>query len=310
MRCAQACCALALLLLCLPLWATPLAIVLSDESPPYREFASALRSGIGPAAGMDTAVIVGLHEFEAEHAATDPPDTLYVTVGLRAARTVRAARMHSRMLATLIPRESYDALFTAVPDDPVRISSAIFIDQPVARQLDLIRLALPATRRVGVLLGPHSRAQLGELERLAHERDLRVLAESVETTPDLVPAMSRLLPRIDVLLALPDETVFNPSSAETLLLLSYRRSVPLVAFSRAYVKAGALLALHTSPEQFGRQAAEIVLQTLQGAGHALPPPQYPRYFQVSWNRAVAQSLEIPARDEGELALRLGGGGHP
>jgi len=251
-----------------------------------------------------------VHEFETEHAAADPADTLYVTVGVRAARAVKAARARSRMLATLIPKESFEALFGNAGEEIARTSSAIFIDQPLGRQLDLIRLALPAARRVGVLLGPHSRTQAGELERLSRERELRIIAEPVETTADLVPALSRLLAHADVLLALPDEVVFNPSSAETILLLSYRRAIPLMAYSRAYAKAGALIALHTSPEQFGRQAAEIVLQTLQGSGQALPAPQYPKYFQVSWNRAVAQSLEIPARDESELAQKLGAAVRP
>lgn len=305
-------CLLLVAALARPAWAGPVTVVLSDGSAPYREFAAALRSGMAASASAagDAIAVITLQEFDGDRAGADPGDALFVTVGVRAARSVRDARPHGRILATLIPREAYESLFGGGGDDSVRSVSAIFIDQPLARQLDLLRLAMPAARRVGVLLGSHTRHLTGELERLCRERDLRLAVETVDGTADLVPAMQRLLGHSDVLLALADDSVFNSATAETVLLLSYRRSVPVLGFSRAYVKAGALLGLHTTPDQFGRQAAELATQMVQGGQRSVPLPQYPRYFQVSWNRAVAQSLEIPVRDEAELGQRLGGGGRP
>jgi ABC-type uncharacterized transport system substrate-binding protein len=75
------------------------------------------------------------------------------------------------------------------------------------------------------------------------------------------------------------------------LLTSFRAKVPLVAFSPAYVKAGALMALHVTPTQVGRQAASLFRGVVQGKG--LPAqPVYSSEFSVAVNEHVARSLEL------------------
>jgi ABC-type uncharacterized transport system substrate-binding protein len=84
--------------------------------------------------------------------------------------------------------------------------------------------------------------------------------------------------------------------------------VPLVAFSPAYVKAGAVLALYSTPAQVARRAAEMTRTWLAGRG--LPPPQAPREFAVTANAKVAASLGLQL-DEASLIAedlrRLEGG---
>lgn len=291
--------------------AAGVVVVQSDDSPPYREFTAALRSRLSNLGGGEVDQVMQVRELENERPGAEGGDRLYVAVGLRAARALHSLHPHAQVLAALVPRASFELVFgPPASDEGGRAASAIWLDQPLGRQFDLVRIALPRVQRIGVLLGPRSSGLQGELERQAREHELHLVSEQVDGAADLVPALSRLLVHADLLLALPDDTVYNPASAETVLLLSYRRSVPLLAFSHAYVKAGALLALHTAPEQFGRQAAELLAPVLQTGARSLPPPQYPRYWQVSWNRAVAQSLEIQVREDAEAALHAAGSARP
>jgi ABC-type uncharacterized transport system substrate-binding protein len=73
-----------------------------------------------------------------------------------------------------------------------------------------------------------------------------------------------------------------------------------LAFSPAYVQAGALLSLHVNPAQLGRQTGMIVSAALQGK--ALPAtPIYSQDFSVAVNEPVARSLGF--RLDGEALRR-------
>jgi ABC-type uncharacterized transport system substrate-binding protein len=98
-----------------------------------------------------------------------------------------------------------------------------------------------------------------------------------------------------------DPQVFNGNTLPNILLASYRARIPVMAFSPAYVKAGALLSLHSTPSQVGSQAGVVARSALQGA--ALPAPQYPTDFTVSVNDYVARSLGL-GLDATTLSERL------
>jgi hypothetical protein len=203
------------------------------------------------------------------------------------------------LLALLVPRQAFEQMA-----DPARLRagalSAVFLDQPPGRQLELIRLALPAANRVGILVGAESKSQSAALEKAARERDLQ-LAVSVVGPDGLFPALQALLANVDVLLALPDPAIFNSQTAANILTSAYRRQVPLSGFSPAYVKAGALLALYSTPAQIGTRGGELLGQAV--SGRPLPSPQWPREFTVSVNRDVARSLGLTL-DEARLAEQL------
>ena len=203
------------------------------------------------------------------------------------------------VLAILVPRLAFERMA-----DPVRLRagslSAVFLDQPPARQLDLIRLALPDARSVGILVSGQSKAHAPALDAAARERGLQLVSSVVEPG-GLYPALQSLLPDIDVLLAQPDPVVFNSQSAGNILTAAYRRLVPLVGFSSAYVKAGALLALYSTPAQVGARGGELLRQVL--AGRPLQGPQPPRDFAVEVNQNVARSLGL-VLDESRLGEQL------
>jgi ABC-type uncharacterized transport system substrate-binding protein len=76
----------------------------------------------------------------------------------------------------------------------------------------------------------------------------------------------------------------------------------MVAFSPAYVRAGALLAVHVTPFQIGIQAAQMTRNLLDGK--ALPASGvYSSDFQISVNEHVARSLGL-SLDGQDLRQRL------
>jgi ABC-type uncharacterized transport system substrate-binding protein len=232
---------------------------------------------------------------------------LVVAVGVRAAESLAALAYHPPVLAVLVPRAWYQkGGRSRLGGDARRQASAIYLDQPFERQVQLIRLAFPEARRVGVLLSAEQDALADELEAVLRPQKLALVHGVLDNDERLIMPLEGVLAEADLLLAIPDPLVFNRNTAQSLFLTSYRYRDPVLGYSRSLTRAGALLSLHSSPAQIGRQAAEWVNSAVQTLPVRLPPPAYPAYFSVSVNDQVARSLGFALPKEAELEKRLGG----
>lgn len=276
-----------------------IAIVLSDDSAPYQETANNIRAFVEQ--GTVRAVVNVYPAAEKKPDFARERQDIIVAVGVRAAQEMVALNLTTPILTTLIPRQAFEKI---ARQRDYRQFSAIYLDQPLARQMELIRLALPERSRIGVVLGPESQGTLKILQSAAREAKFGLVVEKISAAEELLPALQRVLADSDVLLALPDTLVFNKGTVQSLLLTTYRYQDPVIGFSQAYVKAGALAAVYTTPEQAGRQAGEMLQQVLNGKSWVLPPPEYPKYFSVSINYQVARSLAISVSDEMVLYQQL------
>lgn len=282
--------------------AARIAVVLSEDSAPYQEAYQAIRSQLDSTP----------HDFYPVYADTVSTAllggaNLVVTIGVRAAESVAALPIRTPALAAMVPRTWYLRTGRALlADSGRRDFSAVYVDQPFERQAALIRLALPDAVRVGVLLGAGQAGLLPELAAalLANRLDL-VSAVLPDEDGRLQATLEGLLPDTDLLLAVADPQVFNRSTAQSLFLTTYRYRTPVVGYSRSMTRAGALLSLHASPAQIGRQTAEAAVAALQGATLRLPAPAFPVYFSISINDKVGRSLGYTLPTEAELEKRMG-----
>lgn len=296
----------ALALLCLlaaaPVMAARVAVVLSGDSAPYQEIHQVLRAHLD-GDGHET---VRLYADDLTPAAL-ASSRLAVAVGVAGAESLAALPVRMPVLAVLVPRQWYLGRGQSLLAQGGRSVSAIYIDQPFERQAELIRAAFPAARRVGVLTSGDTEAVLAELERALAAQNLALVHETVEADARLTQPLERVLSETDLLLALPDPQIFNRNTAQSLFLTSYRYRDPVVGYSSSLTRAGALLSVHSSPAEVGRQAADWVMAALRAESQRLPPPAYPRYFSVSVNDQVARSLGFLLPPAGELEKMLGGG---
>lgn len=280
--------------------AAPVLAVLSGNSEAYQSVLGALRARLEPQGHEVRALDAGQLDRERTQDAR-----LIVCVGVRAAERLAELPGRIPVLVVLVPRQWFVSVGRALLDDAGRRPvSAIVIDQPDARRVALIRLAFPASRKVGLLVSRAQAATLPEIERALRDEKLQPVSEIVDSGVELIAPLERVLAESDLLLAQPDPGVLNSNTAQILLLTSYRYRDPVVGYSRSLTTAGALLSLHSSPVQIGQQAAEWAGEFLAGA--AKPPSLlYPRYFEVSVNPQVARSLGVSVPTATELEQRLG-----
>ncbi len=228
--------------------------------------------------------------------ANNKSDTrVYLTLGVEALREVLKANVREPIVAGLIPRTALDRTVGEFGKRSGAALSALYLDQPVGRQLDLLHLALPEARRIGLVLGPESLAQQATTVAAIRARGMEPVVGIAITAENLFAGLKPALEDSDVLLAVPDSLVFNNGTVSSILTATYRARIPLIAFSPAYVKAGALLCVYSTPQYIGAQAAGMVQGFLRGSGAV--PSQYPSEFNVRVNDSVARSLGLSLRED-------------
>jgi putative ABC transport system substrate-binding protein len=277
-----------------------LALVLSEESGAYLEYSSALKASLSDS------------QFVLSVIAADQPipkSDLIIAAGMKAAAVVARSKP-AAMLAVLIPKQGLLQLLNEFPDlkdAGKNMYSAIYLDQPSRRQIDLITLLLPATKIIGVLYTePPSDISALRMQATAHKCKLYERSfddAKSDTSSPMYTALQELLVSSDVLLALPDVEIYNSSTIRNILLATYRNRVPLIGLSSAYVKAGALAAIYSTPEQIAIQSVGLVRTFAET--HMLPPAQYAKDFEVSVNEQVAHSLGLNVKSATQLRAEIG-----
>ena len=271
--------------------ADSIAIVLSGDGPPYSTVDGAIEAYFREKARRHPDL---LHAPLPADTSAPPPALnqamLVVTVGTRATAWALENPPGPPVLAVLVPRDTYARLSGKRQVE----SSAIYLDQPPRRRIDLMSLVLPDSRDVALLGHPSNTDRIVHLRQLLESRGYRVHVGDVKAETRLISTLEKLLEQSQVLFATPDPAIYNRNTIKPILLTAYRYQVPIIGFSRAYVRAGALAATYSTTTQIGLQAGEWIEAFLK-QGH-LPPPAYPRYFSVSVNRQVARALglDLPA----------------
>lgn len=282
---------------------TRLLILLSERSGAYLEVAQAIQAGLNDKHSSLVVDVADTASLPRSGPETSQPN-LVVAIGVKAAEAAAHLNAHPPVLNLLIPRQSFERLVKPNGNPEPQLFSAIYLDQPYARQLDLIKLMLPGRVRVGVLSGPASREAVKRLSLSARQKKIQLVTREISSNEELLPTLQLMLPEVDVLLAVPEPAIFNNANIQGILLTTYRYKNPMLAFSPSYVRAGALAALYTSPAQMGAEAADVISKAVAGKSITLPLPRYPKDFSISINQQVARSLEIFVDEESILYEKL------
>lgn len=229
--------------------------------------------------------------------------SLWITVGLKAAILSEALTASSPVLHCLLPRSSLEALITETGNEQ-RMVAGIHLDQPPYRLLNLLSLAMPGRREIGIVLGPSSASARSALEQHARTLGLNLHIQQISDQTELIDALERVLQRSQILLALPDPLVYNRFTVQKILLTTYRRRIPVVAFSAALARAGATLAVYSSPQQIGRHVGEEALRIVTNPNDRASSMHAPQYYAVSVNQQVARSLGLNIPEQEELYRAL------
>lgn len=284
----------------LPVWAKGAVLVVGDTNRSYfHAFSNALTSGMDQDLNdirvVDTAKVGAL-------VITAESYRCIVTVGNEAARELSAKPLPVPLLHALVTETSANEI--AQRSNGQFFRAFLLIDQPISRLILLASKSMPERTKLGVIYGPHSRLYRNEVRRQADTAGLRLTEKDISEPGQLSGVMSSFDGSSDMLLILPDPTVVNEGTAKTLILGAYLGNLPLIGYSHALVKAGALMSVYSSPEQLGAQAAELVTAGFWGDASKKNMRIYPRHYQVSVNYQVANALQLDLPSEKDLKAHI------
>jgi ABC-type uncharacterized transport system substrate-binding protein len=225
---------------------------------------------------------------------------LIVAVGTKAATKLNSFKSKLPVIYSLIPSHSYPAIKSASTSNN---KSAIYIDQPIRRQLQLIKSALPEKKRVGVILGKHSGISKGRLQKIMRNMGLQPIVIKTNAS-DIRASLKKVYSKVDALLAQPDPSVYNRSTVMTVLLTGYRHNVPVFGYSAAFVRSGAAAAIYSSPNNIGQQIGEEIISFISSDHRKLSPAGFPKYYSVDTNRRVINSLKIAVPSTNKIKARV------
>ncbi|MAZ67037.1 MAG: hypothetical protein CMF25_07995 [Kangiellaceae bacterium] len=231
---------------------------------------------------------------------------LVVAIGSKATSEILKLGLDNKILAVLLPKITYNQLVYQASDKYKTGTniSAVYLDQPVGRYLALINALAPQAKTVGVMLGEGASVYEAPLDESQHLYQLQVRHGYVKKGLSPLKALGTIIDRSDVLLALPDTSVYNSNTVPGILLSSYRKGIPLIGFSRAYIRAGALTGIYTLPQELGYQTSQKILAIHQQNYQKLPQPAFPDSFDISVNYQVARSLGFKNVELNKLKQRI------
>jgi putative tryptophan/tyrosine transport system substrate-binding protein len=232
--------------------------------------------GRNPASGGDLTVAIGTKALEAALAQPGRP-----------------------VLSLLVPQLTYERLASGQQQ-----VSALYLDQPLTRQLRLLGLALPGMKKAGVPLGPASQGLQVALQNAAKDSGIQVNSAPINQGSDMYAVLIDLAEDSQAFLLLPDPVATQRSTLQNFFLQTYRLKKPVLAYSAPLVQSGALLALYATPAQLGEEAAAWIRESWSKGVFRMGEARYPKRFTIGVNHTVARSLDIALPSEAALTRQL------
>ena len=271
-----------------PVSAGEIAILKSSDLPYYEQAVLGFRAGLPSPMQVREYNIGGqlTQGREIGRALRASPPTLVFAVGLKAAMAAKLEIFDTPVIFCMVLNPESHGL-------PTSNMTGITVRTSAATQLTAIRSIMPDRRRIGVL---YDEAQSGDFVRQAHrlakQSGFELVPVAVRSQEDLAPAVRTLLPKIDALWLLQDQTVISESSIPFLVESTIDAKIALFTFSSTLVQQGALGALVVDPWAVGQQAARLARTQLDDPTKPLGPLHEPEYPQLALNLNTAEYLGL------------------
>ncbi len=163
-----------------------------------------------------------------------------------------------------------------------------------AKRLSLLREALPAATRIGLLVNPGGavvQSMVQESEQAARSLGVRLVVVKAEAESEFEPAFASLLQqRADALVVI--NSAFFNSRREQLVALSARHKLPTIYEFGEFARAGGLMSYGTHLGEMYRQIGVYTGRILKGAKPADLPVLQPTRFELVINLLTAKALGL------------------
>jgi len=220
---------------------------------------------------------------------------LLVALGQSAVEAIKGFNVGANSINAYLTFEQYNNL-------EIDHQATVLLDQPLHRYLAFCKLML-GVESIGLIEASEAKLKPGEV-KTPDEFSLIVNRYQVNPANKLLPVLRDLLQHNDSLLMLPQQSIYNRNTVKGVLLTSYRSRKPVVSYSPAHVKSGAVASIFSSPVDIGRHLAILINKGLQNEPGTGATFQFARFYSITTNSRVAGALGINLPTEQNLRSKL------
>ena len=175
--------------------------------------------------------------------------------------------------------------------------TGVLVDVSPRIQFTNLKKIMMGKVRVGVLYDPGvSSYVVAQYLKYADEFGFKIFDIPVISKEEVPPAIESLKGKVDYILSVVDNTVYNIQSIQVILRFSITNKIPLVGFSAPQVKAGALVSFYCHYPSLGTQAAKLMTSIASGTDVKTITVELPEDTDYALNMRSASIMKIDIPD--------------
>ena len=269
-------------------------VVMSSQGEIYQDFYSTLKNKLHKNITISQTSISAINNEKLNQ------HDLIIPIGYKSAKAISKYKIEIPVVYSLIPDN--ESLRSDIPCKK-ETCYKIYINQPVNRYIKLFKALFPDGKNL-VFATTKEKSKTSQRIKIS-SKNLHVVYKEflIQQNQNIPRTFIRNLDNNDVLLALPNSEIYNANSAKNILLSTYHANVPIIAYSKSFAKAGALISLYSSIDNVAEKTASTVNKIFNEA----PLKQkeyYPDEFTIEINSAVARSLNINIEPESVIKRKI------
>lgn len=180
----------------------------------------------------------------------------------------------------------------------------LYMTQPYCRQIHFIKLINPKWKTISILSSREKPVDSTVISKCASGYGIDIYTGQVTKEENIAHHIKDALNHSDVLLALPDNNIYNGRTVKNILLTSYRYRKPVIAFSKNFVNAGALASIYSDTRQIAHSGRELVEEYFESGNVFRSQVNHPDKFELDINKQVIRALNIPLPDTDDIKKSL------
>ena len=164
---------------------------------------------------------------------------------------------------------------------------------PVEAQLKLIRAMMPQATKIGILYTTsevNSESAIAIYKELAGDYGFEIVESGISSAADIPLAVDALLPRVDCISNLTDNTVVG--SLPVILEAAGEKGIPVFGSEIEQVKIGCIAAEGLEYYELGKQTGKMAARVLKGEAASDIPYEIISESNLYINSSVMEELEL------------------
>lgn len=268
--------------------------ITSSQKKIYQNFYSTLENNLEQNISLRQ-----INYLDVDHEILNKHDII-ISIGLNAAKTLSKHKPKSTIIHTLIPDN--ESLSTSIPCTNKNCYK-VYINQPITRYAHLFKILFPEKHNLVFITTQKNSKKSRQIKAASQENNFTYKEVYIENNNNIARTLISKLNKNDVLLALSNPIIYNRNNAKSIILSTYHKDVPIIAYSKSFTKAGALTSLYSSINNIAETTAKLA-NTIIINGPQKNKEYYPDKFSIEINSAVARSLNINIESENKLKSKI------